>query len=293
VAMGAVFAAAARAPLTSLASVVEMTGDFSLTLPVMLAVAIAASVSRALSYGTIYTTKLLRRGTDIDRATPLRGFSDLTVADAMNAFPAPLPASPLATDDGDQVTPDWPAQLGSVTHTRGPQVLFANESLGQALRQLVLYGRDGLPVLSTDGQHVLGWITNQALLEGLGRQLNAVREQAIHGQLAADTGLPDPESGVHKPGTPLPGYQVVEITVTESSPVAGRTLRTISWPPFSQPVSVIHRRKLDKPDPGITLAPGDRINVLVPAPIEPRHEPHQKDQNPSERKHQPAGSAQP
>src|SRR6202034_482611 len=40
VAMGAVFTSAARAPLTSPASVVEMTGDFSLTLPVMLAVAI-------------------------------------------------------------------------------------------------------------------------------------------------------------------------------------------------------------------------------------------------------------
>ena len=70
VAMGAVFTSAARAPLTSLASVVEMTGDFSLTLPVMLAVAIASAVSRALSYGTIYTTKLLRRGTDIDQAAP-------------------------------------------------------------------------------------------------------------------------------------------------------------------------------------------------------------------------------
>ncbi len=68
VAMGAVFAAATRAPLTSLASVVEMSGDFSLTLPVMLAVAIACAVSRAVSYGTIYTTKLLRRGIDIDKS---------------------------------------------------------------------------------------------------------------------------------------------------------------------------------------------------------------------------------
>ena len=31
---------------------------FTLTLPVMLAVAIASTVSRSLSYGTIYTTKL-------------------------------------------------------------------------------------------------------------------------------------------------------------------------------------------------------------------------------------------
>ena len=36
-----------------------MTGDFALTLPVMLAVAIATAFSRAVSYGTIYTTKLL------------------------------------------------------------------------------------------------------------------------------------------------------------------------------------------------------------------------------------------
>src|ERR1700719_3934173 len=86
VAMGAVFASAARAPLTSLASVVEMTGDFALTLPVMLAVAIAAMTSRALSYGTIYTTKLLRRGTDIDQAAPWRTMQDLKITDVTRPF---------------------------------------------------------------------------------------------------------------------------------------------------------------------------------------------------------------
>ena len=90
VAMGAVFTSAARAPLTSLASVVEMTGDFTLTLPVMLAVAIASTVSRSLSYGTIYTTKLLRRGTDIDRSTPWRALQDLKVADAIQPFQPPF-----------------------------------------------------------------------------------------------------------------------------------------------------------------------------------------------------------
>jgi chloride channel protein, CIC family len=73
VGMGAVFTAAVRAPLTSLASVVEMTGDFTVSLPVMLAVAIATAVSRSLSYGTLYTTKLLRRGIDIDGPGPAAG----------------------------------------------------------------------------------------------------------------------------------------------------------------------------------------------------------------------------
>ena len=94
VAMGAVFASAARAPLTSLASVVEMTGDFSLTLPVMLAVAVATAVSRGLSYGTIYTTKLLRRGVDIDRAAPWRAVQDLKIADVMRPFRPSLPVPP-------------------------------------------------------------------------------------------------------------------------------------------------------------------------------------------------------
>jgi CIC family chloride channel protein len=67
VAMGAVFAGAARAPLTSTASVLELTGNFGLVLPVMLSAALASAVSDHLSRGSIYTTKLLRRGIDIER----------------------------------------------------------------------------------------------------------------------------------------------------------------------------------------------------------------------------------
>lgn len=65
--MCAVFASGTRAPLTACVSVVEMTGDLALVLPVMLTSAIATVVSRSVSYGTIYTTKLLRRGYDIER----------------------------------------------------------------------------------------------------------------------------------------------------------------------------------------------------------------------------------
>ena len=57
IAMGAVFAAAAQAPLTSIPSVAEMTGNYGLILPVMLAVAVATAAARRLSYGTIYTPK--------------------------------------------------------------------------------------------------------------------------------------------------------------------------------------------------------------------------------------------
>ena len=121
VAMGAVFTSAARAPLTSLASVVEMTGDFSLTLPVMLAVAVASTVSRALSYGTIYTAKLLRRGTDIDRATPWRALADLKVTDAMHPSRTPLPAGGDGASAGGAGLADLAAVAGPVTRQLDPR----------------------------------------------------------------------------------------------------------------------------------------------------------------------------
>jgi CIC family chloride channel protein len=69
--MAGVFVSGTRAPLTGLASVVEMTGDFSLVLPIKLTSGVATIVSRSISYGTIYTQKLLRRGQDIERLQDL------------------------------------------------------------------------------------------------------------------------------------------------------------------------------------------------------------------------------
>jgi CIC family chloride channel protein len=180
VAMGAVFASAARAPLTSLASVVEMTGDFSLALPVMLAVAIASTVSRAVSYGTIYTTKLLRRGTDIDRAIPWRALADMKVTEAMHRLGMPLPVGGDGSGAADGL-PDLAAVAGSVTRSIGPQTLSVGESLGQALRQLEALGRDGLPVISGDGQHIEGWVTSTSVLQALARELGSARAETPSG----------------------------------------------------------------------------------------------------------------
>ena len=281
VAMGAVFTSAARAPLTSLASVVEMTGDFSLTLPVMLAVAIATAVSRALSYGTIYTTKLLRRGNDIDQATPWRALHDLRLTDLMRPFQPALSIPPddsatptaNAAPDGSSTAAHLAVADGPATSRHDPQVLFASESLAQALRQLEVYGQDGLPVVSADGRLVEGWITSATVLRALARQITGARTAAAEAQ-AADGGCrEDAEAMLQHPPTPLAGYQVAEITVTAGSPAAGRKLQEVAWPQAGIPVSMLRGRRLGPPDPGITLAEGDRVGLLIPTPPEPQHQP--------------------
>ena len=263
VAMGAVFAAAARAPLTSLASVVEMTGDFSLTLPVMLAVAIASMVSRAVSYGTIYTAKLLRRGTDIDRATPWRALQDLTVTDAMHPFPAPLPVSGIHGGDGTALASA--AMPGTVTGQREVQAVFSGEPLGQALRQLEVWGRDGLPVLSGDGQRIQGWVTNTSVLQALARNISTAGAETARAQLAADWAHPDQQSLLRDPPVPLAGYRVVEVTIPAAGTAPEQQLGSLSWPPGAVPVSVLRRGRLRAADPAVTVHPGDRVGVLVPA----------------------------
>ena len=262
VAMGAVFTSAARAPLTSLASVVEMTGDFTLTLPVMLAVAIASTISRALSYGTIYTTKLLRRGTDIDRATPWRALQDLKVADAMQPFRPPFLVKRGANGASQAAGAASASLPGPVTSERDPQAIFATESLTQTLRQLEVYGRDGLPVLSDDGQQIDGWVTNAGVLAAVAREVNTAQEESTDAQGAADWDTPQPSAA--KPPSPLPGYRIIEITIADDSPAAGMKLADITWPPGYLPVSVLHDRSLRAPDPQAVLGAGDRVNLLTP-----------------------------
>jgi chloride channel protein, CIC family len=281
VAMGAVFTAAARAPLTSLASVVEMSGDFALTLPVMLAVAIATTVSRALSYGTIYTTKLLRRGTDIDQAAPWRAVADLKITDVMRPFRPALPVPPGGTGPaengasqaGNGSAPPPGSIPGPVTGRHDPQALFASESLSQALRQLEVYGRDGLPVLSPDGQRVEGWVTGAGVLRALARYVTGSQAAAARAQAAADPEHGDAAAILAHPPVPLPGYQVIEITVTGDSAAAGRKLGDLRWPPSATVISVLSGRRLRPPDSEVTLSPGDRVSLLIPAPPD-GHPPH-------------------
>jgi chloride channel protein, CIC family len=70
VGMAAVLAGATRAPITAVVIVAEITGEWDLVIPLMIAVVIATVVSRALSSETIYTLKLARRGIHLDPDRP-------------------------------------------------------------------------------------------------------------------------------------------------------------------------------------------------------------------------------
>ena len=116
-------------------------------------------------------------------------------------------------------------------------------------------------MLSGDGQQVQGWITGASVLDTVAREISGLPPEP-----AAAGARPDGESSRQDPPNPLPGYQVLEVTIEDGSPASGQALGAITWPPGILPVSVLRNRRLQDAEPGLTLTPGDRINLLARAP---------------------------
>jgi len=125
VGMAAVFAGAARAPITSFLILFEMTRDYAIILPLLLAVVTSTLLSRRLSRETIYTLKLARRGISTQRPEEAAFLRSITVGEAM--------------------TRNFP--------TVSPQM-----SVPKLIAKLNKTGHHGLPVVDENG-HLYGMVT--------------------------------------------------------------------------------------------------------------------------------------
>ncbi len=193
VGMGAVFAAAARAPITAVIIIFELTGDYRIILPLMFAIVVATALSGARSRDTIYTLKLRSRGIDIDRPRATALMAQITVAEAMGKPRRPVrPDQPLndlvkrfAAERSDSLpiidqngsllgviaavdieraisqSADQPPLAAALA--RAAPDLRADDSLEDAVHALGSTDNDGVPVLGDDHQ-LIGWLTHRRLL---------------------------------------------------------------------------------------------------------------------------------
>lgn len=103
VGMAAVFAAAAEAPITSIMIVFEMSDNYTIILPLMVAVVIAALLGRRLLGSTVYERKLVRRGLDWQRLRNPQVFGRVSVSQVERTPPLVAQVSQtirsLALDD--------------------------------------------------------------------------------------------------------------------------------------------------------------------------------------------------
>ena len=78
--------------MTAIIMLFEMSNDYRIILPLMIACMISAVVARSLYPANIYTVKLIRRGLDIDAARYPDVFRRVTVREAMTENPECIPA---------------------------------------------------------------------------------------------------------------------------------------------------------------------------------------------------------
>ncbi|MFN8217559.1 MAG: chloride channel protein, partial [Solirubrobacterales bacterium] len=220
VGMAAVFAAAGRAPITAVLIVFELTGEYSIILPLMLAVVVAAGLSRALSADSIYSLKLRRRGIDIERPARSGLVAGLEIGQAMRPPPpavgsragtaeiaAQLAASgqlalPVLDDEGrllgvvtaralEQGAGDATG-LGAADLAQAAPALHPADELGAAVDWLSEGDREAVPVLDESGGALVGWLDHRDVVRAYAGRLGAVDRQPAGGNAPAPPvpGLP-------------------------------------------------------------------------------------------------------
>ncbi len=201
--MGAMFAAVVRCPFTSLIIIFEMTGNYSLILPLMAGNLLAWQIARHLQPVSIYNSLLLQDGVNLKKLPGYKGAQDyrklplqtIMTHDVfkLNAEMAPAEALKLSTQKGKRfraypVMDDEGKLVGVVTHHElqefraeetiakvidGQDLLtvIPDMSIHQAANQMVSRNLRQAPVVSpSDNTKMLGWLT----LNDITRQQNSV-----------------------------------------------------------------------------------------------------------------------
>jgi len=290
VGMGAVFAGAARAPITAVIIIFELTGDYRIILPLMFAIALAAGVSKLFCRETIYTLKLRRRGIDIMRGRGANLMQLVHVSEAMQPLPHALDSRTSlnevvarlgdAPTDGLPVIDENGGYRGTVTSQQVEQAMRENaldatagdlaqdlpalrsrQTLEDALGAL-LRARSGLPVVAGDDGQPVGWLTHLDVL----RAYNARLQQGI-AQAQQSRTVPErrPErKRIAGALARLRGYRIVDLDLATAHPPVGRRITDIPWPSRSTILAIRRGQDVFEPDENDRLQRGDRLTVLVP-----------------------------
>ena len=211
VGMGALVAASTHAPITGILLVFEMTNDYALVLPLMLATVISYLVARRLESDSLYSGWLRRRGEHIEHGADESALARLRVREAYNPKARMLAETEevgLLVDhlgrDDQMVFPVVDAEarlcgiidladLGRVARNydnlagivlaidlaHPSESVAPNETLLDAMRRMGVRGVNALPVVDATTGRVLGLLSRHHVL--------AAYERSIAGGTADDS----------------------------------------------------------------------------------------------------------
>lgn len=288
VGMATVFAASARAPLTAIIILFEMTGDYRIILPLMLSTVIATLLAEQIESESIYTLKLSRRGIRLKRGQDVDVLQGVLVSEVMDTHLPTIVASAslselrkrliashhhglMVLDESDErlvgvVTlqdleramerSEWEHLRVRDIMTREVLSVYPDEPVGVALRRMGTRDIGRLPVVARDDpRHLLGIIRRPEISKAY--QLATLRRGAVQKQAE------------HVRIGRLESTEYLELVVEPHSVAAGRAVCDLPLPEEVLLVTRrrgIHQQLLHGDD---VLSPGDVILAFAaPACVE-------------------------
>ena len=279
VGMAAVFAGAARAPITSVLILFEMTDDYRIILPLMTAVVVSTLLTERLSRDTIYTLKLRRRGIDILARPQVNLMDDITVEEAMSrSFQSVNPGMsvkelmkrfnetgyhnfPVVDDRGEltgivSLSDAQEAALDQELHltvddisTKSVLTCFPDQTLNQALRQFGARDVGGLPVVDRiNSKRVVGMLRRSEIISTYGKALaeqTEARNQADRMRIS------------------VTGTRCLQFTVSRDSALANRKVKDLGLPSHCILVSIRRDNQVIIPRGDTVIKVGDQVAALA------------------------------
>ncbi len=282
VGMAAFFSGAAHAPVTSILILFEMTGDYRIILPLMLATVMSTLITRTLSHENIYTLKLSRRGVHLEQGRDIDVMQGVTVGEAMTTeferVPLDMPLDELADlfarthrhgfpvvdkegklagiigiRDLEQALTSGPIHgktVADIATTENLLVAYPYEPMWKALRRLGTRDLSRLPVVEKEGsRRLVGIVRRSDIIRAYN---NAIVKRARQQHQAEVLRLGKLDSA-----------DFVRVSIPPESPVAGRRISEITLPEECLIVSVRRGRRLLIPHGYTTLQAGDQVTVLT------------------------------
>lgn len=279
VGMAAMFAVVARAPLTSILIVFEITGarDYQLILPLMLAATLGTFLAERMLPDSVYTLALRRRGIVLRRSGDVDLLDTITVGEVL--VPASFVATPdqsLAdveallhahrshgvpvVDDGALVGLITISDLGRTLErledanvgevmTHRPVTVTPATPVSEALERMAALGVGRLPVVTEE---------DPTVLVGMFRREEAVR--AYHEALGSSTDTELHRLRLAQRTDPGAGYH--QFRIPPGSIADGRRIRDVSWPEGTTLVSIRRHREVLVPAGDTILLPGDVVTAF-------------------------------
>lgn len=281
VGMAATFAGAARAPFTAILIVFEMSGDYRLILPLMLATVISTFIAHALHRESIYTLKLARRGIILRHGRDVDIMEAVTVEQAMEREPATVREDmsvqelgeafarehvhgfPVLNDQGELVgivalsdyeqattRKDFADLRVRDIMSRDVTVVYPDESLWEALRKLGVRDVSRLPVVARD---------NPRKLLGIIRRRDIIRAYNVAVARRAEVmqRLQELRLGVEGDA------EYMRLELPRDAWAIGKRVRDLPLPSDCVLVSIRRGREVIVPHGDTLLQPGDRVTVFA------------------------------